>query len=110
MTKKTFIRAWYASIPRLLELFNIDQLPLNIQTALLSPDSASSKIVLANIMGAELLNYLRENQIHHLYRIVAENRLTTERKGVKRKGVRSHFDLSFLFFLLTKRYNAWNSE
>ena len=75
MINDAFIRAWYASIPRLMELFDIIKLPHNIRTALLTPDTASSKIVLANIMGTELLNYLREKRIHHFYRIVAENRL-----------------------------------
>lgn len=75
MANKIFIRAWYSSIPRLMELLDVAKLPPNIQTALLSPDSASSKIVLANIMGTELLNYLRKHEIHHFYRIVAENRL-----------------------------------
>lgn len=75
MINQTFIRAWYASVTRLMELLEFDKLPPNIQAALLSPDTAPSKAILANVMGKELVSHLRENQIHHFYRIVAENRL-----------------------------------
>lgn len=62
-------------MPRLLELLEFDKLPPNVQAAFLSPDTAASKIILANVMGKELIGYLREKEVHHFYRIVAENRL-----------------------------------
>jgi hypothetical protein len=72
----TSIRAWYVSIPRLLELLDVDQLPPSIQSALRSPDISSSKVILANTLGPQLLDYLRKEKIYPFYRLVSEGRLT----------------------------------
>lgn len=72
----TSIRAWYVSIPRLLELLVVDKLPPYIQSSLRSPDIASSKVILANMLGPQLLDYLRKEKIYPFYRLVSEGRLT----------------------------------
>lgn len=76
MTDNASIRAWYASTQRLLELLDVTLLPPQILCALQSPNPASSKVILANLLGPQLLAFLRKEQIHPFYRLVAQDRLT----------------------------------
>lgn len=76
MTDNASIRAWYASTQRLLELLDVALLPPQILYALQSPNPASSKVILANLLGPQLLAFLRKEQIHPFYRLVAQDRLT----------------------------------
>jgi hypothetical protein len=76
MTDNASIRAWYASTQRLLELLDVTLLPPQILYALQSPNPASSKVILANLLGPQLLAFLRKEQIHPFYRLVAQDRLT----------------------------------
>jgi|CXWL01.1.fsa_nt_gi hypothetical protein len=76
MTDNASIRAWYASTQRLLELLDVTLLPPQILYALQSPNPAASKVILANLLGPQLLAFLRKEQIHPFYRLVAQDRLT----------------------------------
>ena len=76
MTDRTFIRAWYVSPQRLLELFDLNQLPPHVAQALQSPDPAQSRMVLANLLGPQLLDYLRTERVFPFYRLAAEGRLS----------------------------------
>jgi len=75
MTDNASIRAWYVSTQRLLELLDINSLPPHILHALQAPSPSFSKGVLANLLGPHLLAFLRREQIHQFYRLVAQNRL-----------------------------------
>lgn len=76
MTDNASIRAWYASTQRLLELLDVTLLPPQILYALQSPNPASSKVILANLFGPQLLAFLRKEQIHPFHRLVVQDRLT----------------------------------
>lgn len=76
MTNNTAIRSWYVSTQRLLELLDIQRLPPQIMHALQSPNPASSKVVLANLLGPHLLDFFRSEKILPFYRLVTECGLT----------------------------------
>lgn len=69
------VRSWYVSTQRLLELFDAKQLPLQVAQALQSPNSQLSKIILANLLGPQLLGFLRNEGIHPFHRLAAEGKL-----------------------------------
>ena len=73
------IHAWYVSNHRLLELLDISSLPPQILQALQSPNPAQSKFILANLLGPQLLSYLRKENIYPLPRLAAQ--------GLLRSGV-----------------------
>lgn len=75
MTDQPFIRAWYVSQQRLLELLDWTQLPPQIATALQSPGGAQSKAVLANLLGPQLLDLLRKEKVVPFHRLVVEGQL-----------------------------------
>jgi hypothetical protein len=74
------VRSWYVSNQRLLELLDMRKMPQQIMQALRSPDSASSRVVLANLLGPQLLNFLRTEKILPFHRLAAEGRIAP---GVK---------------------------
>jgi len=69
------IHAWYVSNHRLLELLDIYSLPPQILQALQSPNPAQSKFILANLLGPQLLSYLRKENIHPFHRLAAQGLL-----------------------------------
>lgn len=69
------MRSWYVSTQRLLELLDERQLPPQLRQALQSPDSQPSKVVLANLLGPQLLGFLRTEGIHPFHRLAAEGKL-----------------------------------
>lgn len=69
------IRSWYVSTQRLLELFNAQGLPPQIMQALQSPNPQSSRVILANLLGPQLLEFLYAEGIVPFYRLAVENRL-----------------------------------
>lgn len=76
MTDSTSIRVWYASTQRLLELLKATRFTPAVLQAIQSTNPLSSKILLASLIGPQLLDYLRAENIHPLYRLVAEGRLS----------------------------------
>lgn len=69
------VRSWYVSTQRLLELLDLRKIPPQIMQALQSPNPASSRIVLANLLGPQLLDFLRAEKILPFYRLAAEGRI-----------------------------------
>lgn len=69
------VRSWYVSTQRLLELLDVQRLPPQIMQALQSPDPQSSRVVLANLLGPQLLKFLRAEGVLPFYRLVAEGGL-----------------------------------
>lgn len=69
------VRSWYLSTQRLLELLDERQLPPQVAEALQSPNSQPSKVVLANLLGPQLLGFLRAEGIHPFHRLAAEDKL-----------------------------------
>jgi hypothetical protein len=69
------VRSWYVSTQRLLELLGENQLQPQVALALHSPNSHPSKVVLANLLGPQLLGFLRTEGIHPFHRLAAEGRL-----------------------------------
>lgn len=69
------VRAWYVSTPRLLELVGLDMLPPEMQRALLAPDSQSSRVILANALGPQLIEYLQSAEVMPLHRLAVEGQL-----------------------------------
>ena len=63
------------STPRLLELIDLARLPTEMQQALLSPDSHSSRVVLANALGPQLIKYLQGAKVMPLHRLAIEGKL-----------------------------------
>ena len=69
------VRSWYVSTQRLLEFLDERQLPPQVAQALHSPNSQPSKIILANLLGPQLLGFLRTEGIHPFHRLAAEGKL-----------------------------------
>jgi len=69
------VRSWYVSTQRLLEFFDNRKIPPSIMIALESPNPASSRIILANLLGPKLLDFLRAEKILPFYRLAAEGRI-----------------------------------
>lgn len=69
------VRSWYVSTQRLLECLDVRTVPPQIMQALQAPAPASSKVVLANLLGTLLLDFLRAEGILPFYRLAAEGRI-----------------------------------
>ena len=69
------VRSWYVSTQRLLELLDERQLPPQVAQALQSPNSQPSKVILANLLGPQLLGFLRTEGIHPFHRLAVEGKL-----------------------------------
>lgn len=69
------VRSWYVSTQRLLELLDERQLPPQVAQALQSPNSQPSKVILAHLLGPQLLGFLRNEGIHPFHRLAAEGKL-----------------------------------
>ncbi len=69
------VRSWYVSTQRLLELLDKRQMPPQVAQALQSPNSQPNKVVLANLLGPQLLGFLRTAGIHPFHRLAAEGKL-----------------------------------
>lgn len=75
MKDSSAIRAWYVSNHRLLELLDVTKLPPQILQALQSPSPTTSKFVLANLLGPQLLDYLRQENIYPFHRLAVQGQL-----------------------------------
>lgn len=70
------VRSWYVSTQRLLELLDAQKLPVQVMQALQSPNPQSSRVILANLLGPQLLEFLRVEGVQPFYRLAAEGRLS----------------------------------
>lgn len=75
MTQNLAVRSWYVSTQRLLELMDAQKLPAQIVQALHAPNPQASRVILANYLSPQLLDFLRAEGVLPFYRLAAEGRL-----------------------------------